>query len=121
MHYHHLYAGADGESHWRDVAVELTETSFAPPAQSIELSQPEPAQALVFLRLRSGWDEPIHPSPKRQTLVCLSGTVEVTSSDGETRRIGAGDVWRMEDTSGKGHHTRVMGPEDFCATVVQFD
>lgn len=121
MHFHHLYADEDGASHWRTVDVSLAERVFAPPAQSIELSEAEPATFAVFLRLRAGWDEPTHPTPKRQTLVCLRGTVEVTASDGEARRIGPGNVWRMEDTHGAGHHTRVISDEDFESVVIQFD
>lgn len=121
MRYHHLYADDAGESHWRDVEVTLSERSFAPPAQSIEISGIEAARGFVFLRLRAGWNEPIHPTPKRQTLICLAGRVLVTASDGEAREIGPGDVWRMEDRSGKGHHTRVLDTDDFEAAVVQFD
>lgn len=121
MQYHHLYAGPDGESHWDTVKVGLEERTFAPPAKAIEISDPETTTQTMFLRLRAGWDEPIHPTPVRQTLVCLSGQVDVTASDGEVRRIGKGDVWRMEDRQGKGHHTRVVSAEDFECLIVQFD
>ena len=121
MHYHLLYADDQGESHWRTVEVALEERSFAPPAQAIEVSESDVATHSLFLRLRRGWNEPIHPTPVRQTLVCLSGCVEVTASDGEARRIGKGDVWRMEDRHGKGHHTKVVSDEDFECVIVQFD
>ena len=39
MQYHHLYSDEAGESHWRDVDVALEVKSFAPPAQSIEISR----------------------------------------------------------------------------------
>jgi quercetin dioxygenase-like cupin family protein len=77
-------------------------------------------KALVFLKLPVGWDEPIHPTPTPQTLICLAGAVRVTASDGEVREIKRGDVWRMEDLSGRGHHTRVVSDEDFEAAVIQF-
>lgn len=121
MLYHHLFADESGESRWRTVEVDLEERSFAPPARAIFVSAAEPARATVFLRLDAGWDEPIHPTPLRQTLFCLSGAVRVTASDGETRVIGKGDVWRMEDTHGKGHHTRVISDGPFEAALVQFD
>lgn len=121
MLFYRLYADDDGESHWEDVDVSLIERSFAPPAKSIEISEPEPAKQTLFLRLKAGWNEPIHPTPVAQRLVCLSGSVRVTASDGETRDIGAGDVWQMEDKSGKGHHTSVTSAEDFLAVIVQFD
>jgi quercetin dioxygenase-like cupin family protein len=121
MWFHHLYADSSGESHWRKVELVLQERSFAPPAQRIFISEPEVAKAFVFLSLKSGWDEPSHRTPKRQILFCLAGAVRVTASDGDTRDIGQGDVWRMEDVIGKGHHTRVTSEVDFEAAVVQFD
>lgn len=121
MRFQKLFADADGESRWADVDVKLVERSFAPPAQKIEISEAEPAKRLMFLRLRAGWDEPIHPTPVRQRLICLSGAVRVTASDGEAREIRKGDVWHMEDKTGKGHHTCVIGDEDFEAVIVQFE
>lgn len=119
MHYFHLFSDDTGESRWRDVDVSLEERSFAPPAKAIEISDSDPATAMLFLRLRAGWDEPVHPTPIPQTLTCLRGTVRVTASDGTTRDIGPGDVWRMEDTHGKGHHTQVISPGDFECVIVQ--
>jgi len=88
-----LYSDAQGESHWEDVEVSLEERTFAPPAKAIEVSEAEPTKQVLFLRLRAGWDEPIHPTPVAQKLICLSGKVRVTASDGEIRDIGPGDVW----------------------------
>ena len=119
MYYHKLYADADGESHWETVTVDLQERVFAPPAQAIEISEAEPATQVLFLRLKSGWDEPIHPTPVSQKLICLAGTVRVTASDGDTRDIGPGDVWHMQDTHGKGHHTIVISDDDFLSVIVQ--
>lgn len=121
MQYHRLYADEAGESHWETVQVTLDEKEFAPPAQAIEVSASEAATAHMFLRLRAGWNEPVHTSPVRQKLICLRGAVRVTASDGETRDIKAGDVWFMEDLTGKGHHTAVLGEADFEAVIVQHD
>ncbi len=120
MQFYRLYATEDGESHWQDVAVSLEERTFAPPAKAIEVSEGEAATQFLFLRLRAGWDEPVHPTPVRQKLVCLAGKVLVTASDGDTRTVGKGDVWHMEDCHGKGHHTCVISDEDFEAVIVQF-
>ena len=119
MHYHHLYSDTDGESHWADVDVALTPVAFAPPAEDIHISEGELAASMVFLSLPVGWNEPPHASPHSQYLVVRSGIVEVTASDGEKRIIGPGDVWRMDDTHGKGHHTKVIGETVFEAVVVQ--
>lgn len=119
MHYAHLISDTAGESHWLDVDVPLIERSFAPPAKAIEISDTDPATGMVFLRLKAGWDEPPHPTPVAQTLICVQGAVLVTASDGDTRVIGPGDIWRMEDTGGKGHHTCVTSAEDFLCVIVQ--
>nr|WP_174818971.1 cupin [Ruegeria atlantica] len=119
--YYKLYVDAAGESHWDDIEVKVEERSFAPPAQAIEISEPEKVERVMFLRLRSGWDEPIHPTPVAQRLICLAGTVHVTASDGEFRTISRGDVWHMEDKFGKGHHTKVTSEDDFEAVIIQYE
>lgn len=119
MKYYRLYADAAGQSHWQDVDVALETREFAPPASDVEVSAPEPVTQLIFLRLRAGWNEPIHPTPVSQKLVCLTGTVRVTASDGDFRDIGPGDVWHMEDTHGDGHHTVVTSADDFTSVIVQ--
>lgn len=121
MKFHKLFCDADGESHWADVEITLAARSFAPPAQDIEISEPERVKQTMFLRLRSGWNEPIHPTPVAQKLICLAGTVKVTASDGEVRDIGPGDVWHMEDKFGKGHHTTVTSEEDFESVIIQYE
>ena len=121
MKFRKLYSDENGESRWTDVDVVLEERSFAPPAKDIEVSEPEPVKQMMFLRLRSGWNEPIHPTPVAQKLICLRGSVRVTASDGTIRDIGSGDVWHMQDTHGKGHHTSVTSREDFEAVIVQYE
>ncbi|SLN24818.1 hypothetical protein ROA7450_01013 [Roseovarius albus] len=121
MQFYKLYSDVDGESHWEDVAVYLEEKTFAPPANAIEVSESEPVKQFLFLRLKAGWDEPIHPTPVAQKLICLAGAVRVTASDGEYRDIKKGDVWHMEDKTGKGHHTKVTSDDDFEAVIIQYE
>ena len=121
MKYHRLFCDDAGESHWEDVEVSLEERTFAPPAKEIEVSEPEVAARMMFLRLQPGWNEPIHPTPVRQRLVCIAGGVRVTASDGGVRDIGQGDVWHMEEIHWKGHHTELTSDADFEAVIVQFD
>jgi len=121
MKFQKLFSDGNGESHWEDVEIMLEERSFAPPAKDIEISEPEQVKLTMFVRLRPGWDEPIHPTPVAQKLICLAGSVRVTASDGEFRDIGSGDVWHMEDTHGKGHHTMVTSKEDFESMIIQYE
>ena len=114
-----LYDGEDGLSRWRDEPVALIPRLFAPPAGPIAASDPQPADAFLLLELPAGWDDPAHPSPRRQTLMVLAGEAEVTAGDSEIRRLGPGDLWRMEDTGGEGHRTKIVGEATFRAAVVQ--
>ena len=53
----------------------------------------------------------IHVAPNRQIVVLLTGRLEVEVSDGEKRQWGPGGMFMADDTSGKGHRTRVLeGP-----------
>ncbi|WP_282060246.1 hypothetical protein [Roseobacter litoralis] len=61
------------------------------------------------------------PTPVAQKLICLAGAVRVTASDGMCQDIGPGDVWHMQDTHGKGHHTVVTSDCDFEAVIIQYD
>ena len=49
----------------------------------------------------------------------LSFLPEIPASDGEVRRLGAGSILLMEDTTGKGHAVRIIGDEDALAAIVQ--
>jgi hypothetical protein len=48
----------------------------------------------------------------------LSGTVEVTASDGQSRRFGPGSLVLLEDTRGQGHSTRILD-EDVVMLVTR--
>jgi hypothetical protein len=45
----------------------------------------------------------------------------VQTSNGEVRRFGPGDVVLLEDTTGKGHRSRVVGDRDVLGAVVQLE
>lgn len=59
-----------------------------------------------------------HPSPRRQIVIILSGVLEHVLADGNTYRFSAGDVRLLEDTTGEGHTTRVIGDEAVSVAVV---
>ncbi len=115
MHYTRIFAGPDGESHFEDVDLELHEAAYAPPAPPFFVSQPSPATAVVWTTIPQGWSGDWHPTPRLQWWFQLAGEVEVATSDGETRRFVAGSVVRVEDTTGRGHTTRVVGEQDVVA------
>lgn len=115
----HLTEGADGLSCFADLFVPLSPSGFAPPAPPMPVSELEPATDLLYLVLPAGWGGAQHPSPRRQVAFCLSGRLRVEAGDGEVREFGAGAIWRMEDVSGSGHTTTVIGDEDVRLAIVQ--
>ena len=116
--YFHLYADPSGESHLDTLEAELAATPYAPPAPDVFLSRPMPAAAAVFLSAPAGWTGTWHVSPRRQLFVVLSGEIEVEMSDGTLKRSGPGAVALLEDTTGRGHITRVIGDGPVEALVV---
>ena len=108
--YLRLYSDESGESHFEEVSLALELTDFAPPAAPAHLAAIGQVSSMAIVAGDESWagEEP-HPAPARQYIVSLRGTVEVTGSSGETRRIGPGEVLLLEDTTGKGHSTRAIG------------
>ena len=114
-----LTEDAAGMSHFSDLAVPLDASAFAPPAPPMPISATEAATGLLYLVLPAGWGGAQHPSPRRHVAFCLSGRLRVQAGDGETREFGAGAIWRMEDVTGNGHTTTVIGDEDVRLAIVQ--
>jgi hypothetical protein len=119
MQYTRVYADDAGESHFEDVVVPMSPVTYAPPAPPVDLSTPEPASAVVFLSAPPGWDGDWHPSPRRQLAICLAGEVEVEMSDGKVRRFGPSAVTLSEETTGKGHRSRIGGELAALLAVMQ--
>jgi hypothetical protein len=117
--YVRLYADADGESHFSDEDIELKSVNFAPPAPPVDISAFTPAKHFVLLHAPAGWFGDWHPTPYRQFFFFLVGKVEVRVSDGEARRFGRGSILLVEDTTGRGHTTRVIDGDALTVAVVQ--
>jgi hypothetical protein len=103
MRIHNLYADAKGESHWRDIEVDWAENTPAG-----RLSKRLPATGIIFRQVQPTYDLDWHPAPRRQYIINLDAGVRVTASDGESRVIGAGEVFLVEDTTGKGHCSQAV-------------
>ena len=98
-----LYVDAQGETHFEDEEV--------PYAQSTEigrLSAPIPVKSLIFREVQPTYDLDWHNAPQKQYIVNLDASVEITVSSGETRVLGPGEVFRVEDTTGKGHLSKAV-------------
>lgn len=114
-----LYSDADGESHFEEAEIELDLIDYVSSGPPLYLSAGKPATALAFMQAPAKWSSDWHPSTSRNLFLVLSGEWEVTASDGESRRFGVADVLLVEDTTGKGHSSRVTSEEDSLAAMVQ--
>ena len=103
MRIHRLYADKNGESHFENVDVEFKEST-----RSGRLSARLPATGIIFREVQPDYDLDWHPAPRRQYIINLDAGVQITASDGESRRIGAGEVLLVEDTWGKGHLSKAI-------------
>lgn len=119
MKYTKIFADEEGETHFKDVEVELESVDYAPPAPPLNLSSFNPAKQYALAVAPPGWFGDWHPTPCRQILFYLSGEVEVQVSDGEVRRFGAGSIVLVEDTTGKGHVSRVVGSMENVVAFLQ--
>ncbi len=118
MDYTRLYSDAAGESRFEDKPFDFQYIQYAPPTPSFQVSQLSPATHWGVLLLPTGWDGGLHSVPNRQVYFVLSGILEVELTNGEKRRFRPGSIVLGEDTTGKGHKTRVVGDEDLVLATV---
>jgi mannose-6-phosphate isomerase-like protein (cupin superfamily) len=117
--YFRIFTDQAGESHLDRGELMLTTTVFAPPAPPVDLSGMAPASSFALVRLPAGWHGEPHPTPSRQWLFFLSGTVNMTVSDGTSFEVRPGAAVLLEDTTGRGHQTTVIGDADVTVAAVQ--
>ena len=108
MGIYRLYTGSDGQSH-----IETIDLSAHP-----ELNTGFDAKNINFQQWPPGRFIDWHPAPRRQYVISLSGQIEIGLGDGTTSRYGPGDARLVEDTTGQGHTTRVIGDEPSITAVV---
>jgi len=116
MRIHNLYEDANGESHFRDIEVE-----WAPESPSGKVSKRMPATGIMVREITANFEDTWHPAPRRQYVISLGGSVDITASDGETRHIAAGEIVLVEDTTGKDHITKSSGSTPRYTLFVPID
>jgi len=118
MKYTRIFSDGEGETHFNDEEIKIESDQYAPPAPPFMVSELRSATHYGFSQFPSGWVGEWHPAPRRQFYLILSGEVECTVSDGERRVFGPGSIALLEDTSGKGHVTRVVGSKDVVTAMI---
>lgn len=106
--YIHIFTGSDGETHLERRQLELERKDFSPPTPYLDASDPEAVQTSSLLRLPAGWSAAWHVSPCRQWQYYLDGEFYFEASDGSSCVVPTGGAVLLEDTTGKGHVSRVL-------------
>ena len=110
-----IFATPDGESHFGEVDIAATLTRSFPNDAPVEPSAHYEAwrsafyeaSRLRFVHIPAGVREAgFHKPPGRLLAIWLDGEVEFETSDGQIRRVPAGNAVLVEDTHGKGHISR---------------
>jgi hypothetical protein len=98
--------------HFDEVEIPTTSRQVHPNAAAFEVSTKYAATDIRFTRIPSAarqvdW----HTVPERVLTVRLDGSAEYQTSDGDERRVPAGNFVLFEDVKGKGHKSR-HSPEE---------
>ena len=93
-----------GESHFGEIELEYVITG--PGGRQTEV---QPATGIIFRETPGSYSLDFHNAPRRQYIINLDAGVEITASDGESRQIGPGEVFFVEDVTGKGHLSKAIG------------
>ena len=102
-----IYSGPDGESHFEDLEIALDIIKGPHRRQST----PVKATEITFVEQDTGYRRDWHNAPCRQFVITLEGICEIEICGDIKRKFGPGDILLAEDTSGRGHITRVVSKQ----------
>jgi hypothetical protein len=114
-----IYSDENGESHFADAEIPfsiLPTTSGLPDMQSSPRMTSSTFQLIATppSAIADGW----HPTPRRQFILFLRGSLDIQTSDGEMRRFEPGSMLFVEDTSGKGHLNHKLNDDELLLGFV---
>ncbi len=116
-----VVADPDGSSRFDDTEVPLLAGTIPESAPAYLVSEEFTPSRMVFTSFPADFAMEWHPAPRRQYILVLSGSLDVSTSDGDQRVFLAGDVLFMADTTGRGHCTKTAGDEPcvFASVAVE--
>lgn len=101
-----LFTGPDGQTHAEEIEIKL---AGDPQNQASEMLK---ASGAEIHRYPPGHVNSWHVAPRRQLVVTISGKGEIEVAGGKRIAIPTGNVLLVEDVTGKGHITRVVGNQE---------
>lgn len=111
-----IYTGSDGASHFEDVEIAMEERGVGG-----RLSALIPGPGVIFREVGGDYDLDFHTAPRRQFVINLKGSVDITVGDGTTRRLGSGEILLAEDTAGQGHKSSAVNGQSRTCLFVPID
>jgi hypothetical protein len=106
-----IFTGPDGLSHAEQVPMRMNGG----------VSEMMKATGVQFSRRPPGPPSDWHTGPRRQFVITLSGRGELELAGGQKVAIGPGHINLIEDTTGKGHITRNLGPDDRIVVTIPLE
>jgi quercetin dioxygenase-like cupin family protein len=101
-----VFTGPDNQTHAEEVELKFT------PGSPAEVSKMMQVTGSELHRTAGGSVDDWHRAPRRQYVITLSGRGELEVAGGKKITVGPGNIDLVEDTTGKGHITKVVGTED---------
>jgi len=101
-----LYTGPDGQTHAEEIDAKFT------PGTGNDIFKMMMTTGAELHRAPAGRFSDWHTAPRRQYVITLSGYGELEVAGGKKIAVGPGHIELVEDTTGKGHITRVTGTEE---------
>ena len=111
-----VYTGDDGESHFEDVDIEVASQGGIGRVSALI-----PGPGVMFREVDGSYDLDFHTAPRRQFVVNLRGSVDITVGSGETRRLESGDILLAEDTTGHGHRSKAVEGQPRSCLFIPID
>jgi|GEM_PF-267830 len=112
MGIYHMYTGSDGQTHLREINL-LTN-----PELGDLYMKAQKAEGVFFREWRPGHKIGFHTAPRRQFVIGIAGQIQIGLGDGSFHVFGPGDARLVEDVTGKGHTTAVLGDKPAVTAVV---
>jgi quercetin dioxygenase-like cupin family protein len=117
MKYPMIQADETGETMFGVREIPDQETAFGPPPNPTGLKTDfGVVEGMFSFSVPAGIHVPAHNAPLPYICIVLSGEAEISTSDGDKRTFGPGDVLFCDDLTGKGHVTSAI--TDFVAVFI---
>ena len=111
----HIFCADDnsGDTCLGDKQIELI-----PQGQYGSFSELQAGPGVQFREAPADYDSGWHTVPHALYLILLSGQLKITTGDGQSRVLTAGDIILAEDTQGNGHHTVALNGQPVRSVMV---